>query len=160
MNEPRHIDLTVPTGWDQCTTAQLEQIAQILLIRTMTADRYHPYDPLQFKAECFFALAGIHPLPQTEPDDSSGPGDQTYLMRFIDRRPWWKRLFSRSRHGDGKGPFPMQVWQVHSFIDQHLKWLDSLPTCGFSLTRRSATTSDGGASVGGVPGGFTSPCPA
>ena len=113
IDKTRHIDLTLPTGWNHCSTAQLEQIAQILLRRMAMQDRYHPYDPLQMKCEAFFSLAGLSVMssgvetsqeisPQGRNDESD-----TFMVR------------------QGKGePFPMETWQVHSFIDQHLKWLD------------------------------------
>lgn len=105
ITQTRHIDLTVPTGWNQCSTEQLEQISQILLRRTAMQDRYHPYDPLQFKAECFFALAGLTVVGQQ--DDVAESGEQTFIVR------------------QGRGePFTMAVWQVHSFVEQHLKWLE------------------------------------
>ena len=153
----RRIDLRVPTGWNQCTKEQLEAVAGIILRRTMMQDRYHPYDPVQMKAEAFFALAGLEitgtvPAVSSETDyrgtvpsefPSDDVGETAFMVRFRDNRPWWKRLLRRS-HGSHTGdspsvlshslsqqqgqspcaPFPLAVWQVHSFIDQHLKWLD------------------------------------
>ena len=102
MKDIRRIDLTVPTGWNQCSTEQLEQITQNLLYLQATQDRYHPYDPLKFKARCFFSLAGIEVVDAME--------GNTYLCRFV---------------GDKKAePFPMADWQLMSFINDNLQWLD------------------------------------
>lgn len=136
MFETRHINLTVPTGWNQCTTRQLEAIAQIILRRTAMQDRYHPYDPLQMKTEAFFALAGLEitgtvhavsseagyrgTVPSEFPGDDAG--EEGFMARFIDRRPWIIRAI-RSRKKEP--PFPIAVWQVHSFVKQHLGWLDN-----------------------------------
>ena len=149
----RKIDLKVPTGWNQCTREQLEAVAGIILRRTMMQDRYHPYDPVQMKAEAFFALAGLEVVGTgdtggTDPtvsvaDDTGGlspsvsiapeskkssVGETAFLVRFRDRRRWWQRspfslLLCHSNEPNAE-PFPLAVWQVHSFIDQHLKWLD------------------------------------
>lgn len=102
----RKIDLKVPTGWNQCTREQLEAVAGIILRRTMMQDRYHPYDPVQMKAEAFFALAGLTVLDKR----TEGTEDDVFLCSYVKNKK--------------EEPFPLAVWQVHSFIDQHLKWLD------------------------------------
>ena len=113
----RKIDLKVPTGWNQCTKEQLEAVAGIILRRTMMQDRYHPYDPVQMKAEAFFALAGLtvldkrteetegqsggqvlgstdrnEPVPMTTRD-----GEEGFMVEFIDRRPWFIRAIRAIR---------------------------------------------------------------
>ena len=102
----RKIDLKVPTGWNQCTKEQLEAVARIILRRTMMQDRYHPYDPVQMKAEAFFALAGLTVLDKRTEETE----DDVFLCSYVKNKK--------------EEPFPLAVWQVHSFIDQHLKWLD------------------------------------
>lgn len=132
INQTRHIDLTVPTSWNQCTVDQLEAIAQILLRHMTMQDRYHPYDPDKMKIEVFFALAGLEvvsfDLTCQTPDTSVG--EETFFVR---QTPHTSILstddkifhFSSSIFSKKKPkPFPLKVWQVHSFIDQHLRWLD------------------------------------
>ena len=115
MKEIRHIDLTVPTGWNQCSTEQLEQITQNLLYLQATQDRYHPYDPLKFKARCFFSLSGIEVINRSTPGPSSSQGgesapEHTYLCRRV---------------GDKKAePFPLGDWQLMSFVNDNLQWFD------------------------------------
>lgn len=129
--QPTHIDLTLPRSWNQCTTEQLELIAAAILHHTQRQDRYHPFDWLAVKTELFFLLTETHPLPlpMMEGSDYSASqkdNDKTFLVAFNDRRPWWKRLFAPLHHreGQGEGLFPIYVWQVQSFIEQHLAWID------------------------------------
>lgn len=96
----RHVDLRLPTGWNQCTTGQLEMIAATILRRTLNQDRYHPFDWTQVKAELFFLLSGITVL------GGSAAVEKGFPCRY-------------------KGAtFIIEPWQVQSFIDQHLKWVD------------------------------------
>lgn len=112
----RRVDLIVPTGWNQCTTEQLETIAQILLRRMAMQDRYHPYDPLQMKTEVFFALAGLQVMEQQEQSDATNTNPSNDTNTGDDR---FKVCLRGDRHW-----FTMSVWQVHSFVNQHLGWLD------------------------------------
>lgn len=118
--QTRRIDLTVPTGWNQCSTAQLEQIARILLRRMAMQDRYHPYDPMQMKTEAFFALAGLTVV--------EAEGDDTFLVRLRqtagDSRSPLSFIIHHLSFRKRPEPFPLKVWQVHSFVNQHLGWLD------------------------------------
>lgn len=126
-----HIDLRLPRGWNQCTTEQLELIAATIMRHTLRQDRYHPFDWLAVKTELFFLLTETHPLPLPIMEGSSYPAStdeeqQPLMVAFNDRRPWWKKVITPSHTGEGRGrgPFPLYAWQVHSFIDQHLAWLD------------------------------------
>lgn len=102
---PRHIDLRLPRGWNDCTTEELEQIAAVIMRHTLTQDRYHPFDWLRVKAELFFLLTGTEVLSPV-PAADSGDTATAFLCRH-----------------DGT-TFTLKSWQVHSFIDQHLRWLD------------------------------------
>ena len=55
------INLTIPNGWNQCTTSQLEQIALIMIeqIEKAKADRYHPFDMQNVKIAVFFLFTGL-----------------------------------------------------------------------------------------------------
>ena len=134
MNNVRHIDLTVPTGWNQCSTEQLEQITQNLLYLQATQDRYHPYDPLKFKARCFFSLAGIevvdaidNAIDQTTPIPSYSGGEsatETFPLSRGNTKGSEHRYMCRFV-GDKKAePFPLADWQLMSFINDNLQWLD------------------------------------
>ena len=147
LETTRHIDLKVPTGWNQCTTEQLEMIALTMMQHTMMQNRYQPFDWTAVKTELFFVFAGLDIVGHTEglarrpegesqitestervvasdkkwQSTESTEGDDEFIVRFADRRPWWKKLFS---FRSSLSTFPLKVWQVQSWIDQHLSWID------------------------------------
>ena len=95
-----HIDLKLPRGWNQCTTEQLEVIAATILRHSLRQDRYHPFDWMQVKTELFFLLTGVAVVSRSDDDDDA------FVCRFH------------------SSLFTLKSWQVQSFIDQHLAWLD------------------------------------
>ena len=129
-----HIDLTLPRSWNQCTTEQLETIAACIMKHTAMADRYHPFDWQNVKAELFFLLTEVEIIHiETAEND---PDDTTYLCRLTRKdsrsisggspipsrravlcRPWF-------HHGSKLPEFRLRPWQVQSWIDTQLKWLD------------------------------------
>jgi hypothetical protein len=122
MYSPKRINLHLPRSWNACTVSELESVARIVAVRSMQADRYHPFDMDQTKAEIFFALAGLEPL---EPANPRVPIEQQYItVRFS--RPSWHHPFRMLRYyrNHKNRPFTLYLWQINSFIDQHLKWLD------------------------------------
>ena len=147
--QPIHIDLTLPRSWNQCSTEQLELIAATILRHTQRQDRYHPFDWLAVKTELFFLLTETPPLPLPMMEGSDYSASQedngkTFLVAFNDRRPWWKKLFTPLHHreGLGVGPFPIATWQVLSFIQQHLAWIDdpkAAPLLRFPYKERIVT---------------------
>lgn len=118
-----HIDLKLPRSWNQCTTEQLELIAATILRHTQQQDRYHPFDWLAVKTELFFLLTGLEVTGEvSDPVD----GDPEYQHRaFLVRRARRGRLLSFRGHDGGEtSSFPIYIWQVQSFIEQHLAWID------------------------------------
>ena len=129
LDQTIHIDLTLPRSWNQCTTDQLETIAACILKHTALADRYHPYDWQNVKAELFFLLTEVEIIHIDTAEDD--PDDTTYLCRLakkesqpisggtlsVLRMPWF-------RHGSKAPEFRLRPWQVQSWIDTQLKWLD------------------------------------
>lgn len=121
--QPTHIDLTLPRSWNQCTAEQLELIAATILRHTQQQDRYHPFDWLSVKTELFFLLTGLEVTGEvSDPVDD----DPEYQHRaFLVRRARRGRLLSfRGHGGGGASSFPIYIWQVQSFIEQHLAWID------------------------------------
>lgn len=110
----RHIDLRLPRGWNQCTTAELEQIAQVTLDCQSRVDRYHPFDPQQVKLALFFLFTHLTILGQGE--DEKG---NTYyeVIRDCDKP---KRRFLPLSFGEGRGgvsSFPLFLWQINYWIN-------------------------------------------
>lgn len=122
MYSPQRIDLHLPRSWNACTPTELETIARIVATRSMQADRYHPFNMDDTKVEIFFALAGLEPL---EPVNPRLPVEKQYVtVRFIS--PGWlhpSRMWRFYRNHRNR-PFTLYLWQINSFIDQNLKWLD------------------------------------
>lgn len=118
MLPQRHIDLRLPRGWNQCTTAELEQIAQVTLDCQSRVDRYHPFDPQQVKLALFFLFTHLTILGQGE--DEKG---NTYyeVIRDCDKP---KRRFLPSLFTGGAGvglgggsSFPLFLWQINYWIN-------------------------------------------
>ena len=120
--QPTHIDLTLPRSWNQCSTEQLELIAAAILRHTQRQDRYHPFDWLAVKTELFFLFTGLEVTGEvSDPVDD----DPEYQHRaFLVRRARQGRRLSFRGQGGGEPTFPIYIWQVQSFIEQHLAWID------------------------------------
>ena len=120
--ETRHLDLHVPRGWAQCSTRELEMIAEEIIRAQMVASlsRFHPFDWTEIKTRLFFRFAEVTIVSQYVYD-----GDETDarygLTTFVCRHP-----------SLGKETFELQTWQVHSFMEQ-LAWLDATDAKGRAL---------------------------
>lgn len=113
--KPKTLDLKVPRGWQQCSTRELEMIAEEILRSQMMASlsRFHPFDWVEIKTRLFFRFAGVEVTDMVE--------DEYENNVFICRHP-----------SLGKTEFPLETWQVHSFLEQ-LKWLDATDGKGRAL---------------------------
>lgn len=113
--ETKHLDLHVPKGWAQCSTRELEMIAEEMIRSQMMASlsRFHPFDWTEIKTRLFFRFSGVEIVSQYVYD-----GDETDARygntTFVCRHP-----------SLGKETFELQTWQVHSFMEQ-LAWLDAI----------------------------------
>lgn len=109
------LDLHVPKGWQMCTTRELEMIAEEMIRAQMMASlsRFHPFDWVEIKTRLFFRLAEVEVTDMVE--------DEYENNIFICRHP-----------SLGKTEFPLETWQVHSFLEQ-LKWLDATDAKGRPL---------------------------
>jgi hypothetical protein len=106
----RHIDLKLPRSWNQCTTDELETIAACILRHVAMQDRYHPFDWLTVKTELFFLLTGLEMVGEAD-DPVDGDPDERNRAYMV-------------RRNKKEEPFPIYIWQVQSFVDQHLAWID------------------------------------
>ncbi len=124
MGETRHLDLKVPKGWGQCTTRELEMIAEEMIRAQMVASlsRFHPFDWTEIKTRLFFRFAGVEVIGQSGQSGGQAPvadpSEPVPMTAF------------RCRKGDVE--FELQTWQVHSFMEQ-LKWLDATDGKGRAL---------------------------
>lgn len=73
-------------------------------------DRYHPFDWVTVKTELFFLLTGLEIV-----DEVSDP---------VDGDPDERNRAYMVRRNRKEEPFPIYIWQVQSFVDQHLAWID------------------------------------
>jgi len=138
------LNLTLPTGWNQCTPEQLEQI--------IIAQQVAQGNPTAWKLECFLRLTGLTLL---EPPDTSLPlEEQTITVRVerlavSEKRSWWHRLVSFFRrrvviplfrynviptswrrivnYQLSTINYKLYLWQIHYWIKESLVWLDSAP---------------------------------
>lgn len=136
-----NIDLTLPQGWNQCTTPQLEMIAATILRHTQRQDRYHPFDWLQVKTELFFLFTGLEVTGEvSDPvDDDPEYQHRAFLVR---RARQGRHLPFRGQGGGEASSFPIYIWQVLSFIQQHLAWIDdpkAAPLLRFPYKERIVT---------------------
>lgn len=115
LMKPTTLDLKVPKGWGQCTTRELEMIAEEMMRSQMMASlsRFHPFDWVEIKTRLFFRFAGVQVTDMVE--------DEYENDVFICRHP-----------SLGKTEFTLDTWQVHSFLEQ-LKWLDATDAKGRPL---------------------------
>lgn len=109
------LDLHVPKGWQMCTTRELEMIAEEMIRAQMMASlsRFHPFDWVEIKTRLFFRLAEVEVTDMVEDEHENNV--------FICRHP-----------SLGDVEFPLETWQVHSFLEQ-LKWLDATDAKGRPL---------------------------
>ncbi len=133
MGETRHLDLKVPKGWGQCTTRELEMIAEEMIRAQMMASlsRFHPFDWVEIKTRLFFRFAEVQILDirtkeqNNPPQDNAGNEQENMsLCSSVEKESF------RCRKGDVE--FMLETWQVHSFLEQ-LKWLDATDAKGRAL---------------------------
>ena len=55
----RQIDLHLPTGWNRCTTDELEAIAAAIIQEQQRVDRYHPFDWSRVKLNIVLSINEI-----------------------------------------------------------------------------------------------------
>ncbi len=119
MEATRKINFHLPRGWNQCTTDELEQIAALVAIGTITQNRYHPFEWDELKVKIVFALNKIEIVER--PDEQNDDPDGAYIVRLVTAKPsWWRRLFHRVKNSE---PFPLYVSQVQEMVNR-LSWID------------------------------------
>ena len=152
-----HLDLNVPKAWGQCTTRELEMIAEEMIRAQMMASlsRFHPFDWVEIKTRLFFRFSGVEVLGNHGSDldiasqrDALSGSDPSNTSAHLSAQSSGGKLGSdpdRASLGDaqsvsdpifrcrkGDVEFELQTWQVHSFLEQ-LKWLDATDAKGRPL---------------------------
>ena len=88
--EKRKIDLHLPTGWNRCTTEELEHIAAAIINEQQLVNRYHPFDWSRVKLNTVLSINEITVMEdgrwkREEPSDI----ESTWLVRRPqDKEPW------------------------------------------------------------------------
>lgn len=91
----RQIDLHLPTGWNRCTTEELEAIAAAIIQEQQRVDRYHPFDWSRVKLNVVLTVNRLNIVRQnrTTQDGGSVPvgsadGEQWLVRRPQDKESW------------------------------------------------------------------------
>ena len=88
----RQIDLHLPTGWNRCTTEELEAIAAAIIQEQQRVDRYHPFDWSRVKLNVVLAVNHIEVVSDAASKlgiTGRFMGDEEYLVRRSkDEEPW------------------------------------------------------------------------
>lgn len=103
----RQIDLHLPTGWNRCTTEELEAIAAAIIQEQQRVDRYHPFDWSRVKLNVVLAVNSIEVVSQPVPVVKNYSHDDTYLVRRSKDEESW----------------PITVGQLVA-LTERLTWID------------------------------------
>ena len=103
----RQIDLHLPTGWNSCTTEELETIAAAIIQEQQRVDRYHPFDWSRVKLNVVLAVNSIEVVSQPVPVVKNYSHDDTYLVRRSKDEESW----------------PITVGQLVA-LTERLAWID------------------------------------
>ena len=102
MKKPKRLNLHLPKAWAQLTTQEMEQFAEVLQRHAATSQ----LNMQAVKTELLFEWNGIKILDITNPEVL--PQDQRLLVT----------------HPAVTYPFEMALWEIKSFIDNNLNWVD------------------------------------
>lgn len=102
----RHIDLHLPTGWQQATTSELEAIAAALLTEQSHTSRYRPFSWDGVKLRAVLLINGLEIVEETEAGESQ---QASYTLRFTG--------------GKDREPFTIVAGQMLD-LTQRIGWID------------------------------------
>ena len=103
----RQINLHLPTGWNRCTTEELEVIAAAIIQEQQRVDRYHPFDWSRVKLNVVLNVNHIEVVSQPVPVIKDYSNDDTYLVRRSKDEESW----------------PITVGQLVA-LTERLAWID------------------------------------
>lgn len=105
MRETRQIDLHLPRGWNDLTPGQMEEVSSVLTGQAAAGNGNINMEAV--RTRLFFRLSGLDVKGPSIKGDS--PGDTAIPV---------------ARKG-GKEVFTLSVWQIHYWIEERMKWLDT-----------------------------------
>ena len=115
-NKPRQIDLHLPTGWNRCTTEELEAIAAAIIQEQQRVDRYHPFDWSRVKLGIVLSINSLTPCPSPKGEGSSQPSNISHQTSDIEST-WLVR------RPQDKEPWPITTGQLVA-LTERLAWID------------------------------------
>lgn len=116
------VNLTIPTSWRNCTPAQLEAIC---LAKQQVQNLPPDQQTLAWKTNCFLALTNLE---VEEADLIDDEGNKYFLvLQTSALSPKPSALSPQTSALSPQPSFPLYLWQIHSFIKDHLQWLDAIP---------------------------------
>lgn len=98
MVNGKSLNLSFPTSWQNCSTAQLEQIASVFIDVAERSDRFHPFDMREVKVALFFLMSELKIVEGLILNDK---GEEAYIVS----------------HPSVEEPFYLELWKLNSFID-------------------------------------------
>lgn len=125
MYETHKINFHLPTSWNTCTTSELEVVAATMIKHSLTATKWTPISFEDIKVELFFLLTRIKPISLINP---RVPVEQQYFeccKAYPSKWTKWKEDVKVKFGADDYRRFNIYVWQVHSWMDKYMKWLDA-----------------------------------
>lgn len=135
MITPETINLHLPNSWNECTTLELETISNCIAQRAEMATRYNPFSMFDVKVNLFFLLSRIEIVEDVNPHTPLE--EQYYICRCKQpnlnvSRGSLKRIIDFFK-GNERIEFKLYVWQIQSWIEKELSWIDDEKAQG--LTR-------------------------
>ena len=112
----RQIDLHLPTGWNRCTTEELEAIAAAIIQEQQRVDRYHPFDWSRVKLGIVLSINSLTPCPSPKGEGSSQPSNISHQTSDIEST-WLVR------RPQDKEPWPITTGQLVA-LTERLAWID------------------------------------
>ena len=86
LSKTTNINLHLPTGWNRCTTEELENIAAAIIGEQQRVGRYHPFDWSRVKLN---VALSINDISTYRNNDISKGDESTWLVRRPqDSEPW------------------------------------------------------------------------
>ena len=84
LEQQLHIDLHLPTGWNRCTTEELEIIAAAIVREQASVGRYRPFLWERIKVHIVLGINDITILQNNTPEDDG----KWLVKRTEDKEPW------------------------------------------------------------------------